>query len=101
MDQSMDGSQNSPLSDSEAWLEGVFDTACELFPDAVELAVNTQDEELFLKVLDKANTILVERTVSSLIDKGLVEMAGMNEEGDFTFQLTEEGKIAAEGIPKS
>lgn len=70
----------------------LINIALEQFPVAFELAINTGDEDLFFKLMTKANKVLVERTLGSLIDKGYVEMTGIDETGDFTFSLTEKGK---------
>lgn len=74
--------------------------ALDNFPSAFELAINTGDEDLFYKVMTKANAIFVERTLTSLMDKGYVEMTGIDETGDFTFSLTEKGKAYAETMKR-
>lgn len=76
----------------------LIEIAMEKWPDAFELALNTGDSDLFFKLITKANKIYIEQVLSTLIDKGLVEMTGIDETGDFTFSLTEEGKRVAESL---
>lgn len=83
---------------SPEWEDELLSTAMEYFPDAMDLAIQTNDEDLFHSTLKAANEILVSKTLSGLIDKGLVEMAGVDDEGEFYFQLTEKGKIVTEGV---
>ena len=72
--------------------------AQEQFPDAFELAVNTGDEDLFYKVISKAHAILIEKSLTSLVLKGLIEVSGIEEDGEFRYGLTENGKVVAEHL---
>lgn len=80
------------------WEDEVLKTAAMYFEESLELAMTTNDEELFQKIVRAANEIVVNETVSGLIEKGFVEISGLDETGEFYFQLTDEGKRVMEAI---
>jgi hypothetical protein len=71
--------------------EAIVAKAQEVFLDAWQLAIDTQDEELFNNVWKQATTLVLDDILTSLVQKGLVEPAGMNETGEMTYQLTPTG----------
>lgn len=75
-------------------LDELLTIAMQYFPDAFELAIKTNDEDLFHKVMAAANRIAVDHALAGLIIKGLVEVEGLDENGEPFFQLTDTGKRA-------
>lgn len=83
--------------DSAAWEDAIVEK-CQTDPrlkPAWDLALETEDEELFTKVWQEATRFVVDDVLAGLIDQGLVEVAGM-QDGDMTFSLTKAGHEVAE-----
>lgn len=78
--------------DSSEWEESVVAKAQEVYLDAWNLAIETEDEELFEKVWNESLRLVVDDVIASLIEKGMVEVAGMMEDGDMTYMLTPLGR---------
>ncbi len=76
---------------SADWEDAICEKAQTQFKDAWDLALETEDEELFEKVWNEATRLVVDDVITSLIDKGFVEPAGMDNTGDMLFGLTPAG----------
>lgn len=74
---------------SAEWEEAIVEKCQTVFPAVWELALNTEDEELFDKMWKEATKLVVDDVITSLIQKGIMEPAGMMEDGDMTFRLTD------------
>lgn len=77
---------------SADWEDAIVEKCHERFPDVWELATTTEDEELFEKMWREATRLVVDDVLTSLIQKGIMEPAGMLADGDMTFKLTTEGE---------
>lgn len=76
---------------SADWEEAIVEKCKTNFPDVWDLALNTEDEELFDKMWQQATRLVVDDVITSLISKGIMEPAGMLPDGDMTFRLTQAG----------
>lgn len=96
----MNTNENKGINvDSSEWEEAVVQKAQEVYKDAWDLALETEDEELFERVWNESLKLVVDDVITSLIEKGMVEVAGMLPDGDMTFMLTDQGdKRATEVI---
>src|SRR5689334_19467300 len=83
--------------DPAAWEDDIAEKARTVFKDAWELALNTEDDELFEKVWQAAARLVVDDVISGLVEKGLMEATGMLD-GDMTYGLTPVGKLVVEKI---
>lgn len=84
--------------DSSEWEEAVVSKAQEVYRDAWDLALETEDEALFERVWNESLKLVVDDVISSLIEKGMVEVAGMLPDGDMTFMLTDQGNREADSV---
>lgn len=84
--------------DSSEWEEAVLEKAQTVYKDAWDLALETEDEELFERVWSESLKLVVDDVIASLIEKGMVEVAGMLPDGDMTFMLTDQGDKVADAI---
>lgn len=84
--------------DSSEWEEAVLEKAQTVYKDAWDLALETEDEELFERVWSESLKLVVDDVIASLIEKGMVEVAGMLPDGDMTFMLTDQGDKVADEI---
>ena len=92
----MDSNENNlEIEWSEEALDELFEFAMELYPDAMSLAMDTamesDDYESLMRVLNTANEQLTSKSLSHLVELGIMEIAGIDETGDYVFKLTEEG----------
>lgn len=78
--------------------QAIVSKAQEIFADAWQLAIDTQDEELFNEVWKNATTLVIDDILTGLIEKGLMEVAGMNDNGEMTYQLTATGLAVREEL---
>lgn len=84
-----------PTSQS-AWEEAIVEMAQTRLKEAWHLSLMTEDEDLFEKVWNEAARMVVSETVNGLVEKGLLDIAGVTEDGDLTFQVTQAGIEALE-----
>lgn len=80
--------------------QAVVEKAQEVFLDAWDLAVETQDEELFTRVWDESLRLVIDDILASLIEKGLVEAAGMTPDGDMSFCLSPAGHEEVQNLER-
>ena len=71
--------------------EELMKIAAERFSDSLDLALLTNDDVLFQKILRAAHHISIVEGLGILVDKGLIEINTDDDEG-FYFKLTEKGK---------
>lgn len=70
----------------------VVEKAWELYPDAMELALDTEDEELFNEVMFKCYKLVTDEVLCGLIMKGFLEVSGIDADGDMTYDLTDKAE---------
>lgn len=85
---------------SEDMENAIIEKAREIHPDAFALAIETGDEEVFFKIWQEATRLAIDDILTSLMQKGIVEAAGMTADGDMTFGLTPLGKDVRTEIEK-
>ena len=67
----------------------VVEKAWELYPDAMELSLDTEDAELFEEVMLKCYKIVTDDVLCGMILKGYLEVSGIDSDGDMTYDLTD------------
>lgn len=77
---------------SADWEDAIVEKATTVYADAWALALETEDEELFERVWQESTRLVIDDVITSLIEKGYVEVAGMLPDGDMTFMLTDLGQ---------
>lgn len=72
--------------------EAIVEKARTVYKDAWDLALETEDEELFERVWNEATSLVIDDILTSLVEKGLMEVAGMTEDGQMSYCLSNEGR---------
>lgn len=78
---------------TDEMFDELFEFAHELYPEEMELAINTADStgdfEFLTTVLNAANKVLTSQSLSHLVELGILEIDGVDETGDYTLKLAE------------
>lgn len=76
--------------------EAIVEKARTVHADAWQLALDTEDEDLFENVWKDSTRLVLDDIITGLIEKGLMEVAGMTEDGDMSFMLSPLGREVVE-----
>lgn len=75
-----------------------FEVAVETYV-TVQGPIEVEDEEEFHTFVNDCVEFMFDATLGDLVGRGLVDMDGVDEEGDFVFSLTDAGKEMIRGNP--